>query len=175
MARSRVRSFVRQGPRRAMDWDLGVHSTAFTNIAGNSKVLLASFAAAQLDPVAPATVVRTRMMFVVSSDQEAADENQLGVMGFSFQNDVARALGVTGLAGPGTDFNYDWFVYQPIAQQVRFLSAIGVEPHWSTQYVIDSKAQRKFTGGDALVIVVENLGTAGFDVAIEGRILIKAG
>ena len=175
MTRSRVHSVVRRGSKRLVDWELGIFSTGFTAVAEGSKVLVASFSAAALDPVAPATIVRTRLRISVESNQVIASEDQLGAFGLSFQNEVARALGVTGLAGPVTDFNFDWFVYQPICQRTTFVDGTGFR-RIDTEYEIDSKAMRKFSGGSALVIMAENISsTDAFRIAVEGRILIKAG
>ncbi len=163
-----------RGVKRAVDWDLSFSSIARTNIPAGTKVLLGSITAAALDGVAPATIVRTRGVLNVLSDQSAATEDQMGAIGLAFVNEVARALGVTGLPGPDSDFGYDWFWWQGVAQTQRLATAVGFE-NAGVQYVIDSKAMRKFDGGSGLVLMVENVGSTGFDVSVQIRILIKAG
>ena len=46
-----------------------------------------------------------------ATNETAASENQLGAFGIALVNDVAAALGVTGIPGPATDALWDgWFV-----------------------------------------------------------------
>jgi len=167
---------VRRGPRRAVDWEISFSSVGVTNVPAGTKVLLGSITAATLNPIAPATVIRTRGVVAIGSDQAAANEVQTGAVGLAFVNDVARALGVTGLPGPITDFGYTgWFWYQSMAEEMRFGTAVGLHPNWLRRYEIDSRAMRKFEGSSGLVLMAENAGSAAFDLVTQIRILIKAG
>ncbi len=174
---SRSRSFVSTRSKRQVDWDITFGLTALVNVPAASKVLLIQVPSATLAVVGPATLVRSRMLLTVASDQSGVSENQIGAFGCSFVNDVAGALGVTGLPGPSTEGGFPgWFVWQPIGQFLRVLSGVGAEPHWGTQYHIDSKAMRKFGSDQDLVIMIENVhATMGFDCMLEGRFLIKSG
>jgi hypothetical protein len=68
-------------------------------------------------------------------------------------NDIAAALGVTGLPGPVTDANDDsWFVWEPIVCSGGF-NAVG-RSGWS--FPFDSKAMRKVDQGYQVVMLAEN-------------------
>ena len=164
-----------RGVRRAVDWSASFTATTFTSIAGATKVLLVSFSAAALASITPGTIVRTRGLMSVASDQGAASEFQIGAMGIGLFNDVARALGPTGLPGPSTNANDDrWFVHQFFGNSF-FRSASGLDGQFATQYVIDSKAMRKIDDSDGLCLMIENAGAFGIDVTVQVRFLIKAG
>ncbi len=175
--RKRAGSFVRSGKVRQTDWVLAVATTSVVNVPAASKVLLVSFPSATLATLAPSTLIRTRGIFSISSDQQAAGEQQLGAVGFGFVNEVARALGVTGLPGPFTDDLWGgWFYHQYIAQRFGFASGVGFEADFAPRTVIDSKAMRKFESDEGLVFMVENgHATHGFDIQLHARMLIKAG
>ncbi len=162
--------------RRQTDWSILVIPVGTTNIAGNSKVLAASITAAALDAITPFTIVRTRGILSVGSDQRAATENQLGSLGIGLVNEVARALGVTALPGPSSQATDNrWFVHQFYSQRLSVTTDIGVEPNFFTQYVIDSKAMRKVTFDQGLVFMFENTAATGHDIFLSLRMLIKAG
>ena len=178
MARLRVlRGSFQKGPVRATDWRLGISTATAIIVPANSKLLVTSFAAALLTTAAPFTIIRSRFLLGIQSDQAGASEEQLGAFGIGIVNEVARAVGVTGLPGPATDSLWDgWFVIQPIAQRIQVNSAVGFDAQMATQYVIDSKAMRKVEGDEGIVVMVENLhGSHGFTLTLEGRILVKMG
>ncbi len=179
MARFRRQNVGRAGPKRLTDWSLGVLSTGFVAIAAQTKVLLVSFSSAALAVDAPATIIHTRGIIAIASDQIVATEDQVGAFGIAFVNETARALGVTAIPGPGTDSLYDgWFVHQQFAQ--HFMFAAGTERAFdargATQYVIDSKAMRKFESDEGMVVMLENTdANDGFLASVSLRFLIKAG
>ena len=166
-----------RGPKRSTDWQLGSFPVGGTVIAAATKVLAIRFTAATLATIAPGTIVRVRGMVNVYSDQQAATEHQVGAFGMGLVNEVAGALGVTGLPGPSTDALWDgWFVHQFITQRFNFGDDTGLQPHMGTQYVIDSKSMRKFESDESLVFMVENTSsTQGFEIQAGFRILVKAG
>ena len=165
------------GLKRSTDWSLGIIPVGGTVVPAASKLVVGTFTSATLATLVPATVIRVRGMMNVYSDQVAATEHQVGAMGFGFVNEVAATLGITGLPGPSTDALWDgWFVHQFITQRFHFADNTGLLPYMGTQYVIDSKAMRKFESDEALVVVVENTSlTQGFEVQLGCRILTKAG
>ena len=173
MARRARSTGFRQVSRCQTDWSLGFLTTTFTVLAANTKVLAASLSGAALDPIAPSTIIRTRGVISIISDQAASTEDQIGAVGLTFVSDVARAAGVGSVPGPVTDFGWEgWFMHQFFAQAGNV--NLGAGP--SNQIEIDSKAMRKFTGDDALILVVENAHTSfGLEFAVMLRILIKAG
>ncbi len=170
-------SFSRRGVKRLTEWGICSVPAGYTTVPAASKILLVLVPAATLSPESPATVVRSRFLLSVISDQTVATEAQVGAFGIGFVNIVAGALGVTGIPGPATDCAWDgWFVWQPIAQQLVVATAVGVEGQFATNYTIDSKAMRKFGEDMSLAMMIENTsGSDGFSALISGRMLIKAG
>jgi len=168
---------VTRGPRRQTDWAFALLAADGVAIPAASKVLLASIASSVLSTIAPATIVRTRGLLTIRSDQSIATELQLGAMGVAFVNEVARGLGVTALPGPSTEALWDgWFVHQFISQAYEFVSGVGTNPQYVTQYMVDSKAMRKFESDEGLVFMVENAHAAtGFVATLQLRLLLKAG
>ncbi len=116
----------RQTSKRQTDWAFSLVAVASVNVPANSKVLLASITSAALAFTAPSTIVRTRGIIAVGSDQAAASEFQLGGFGVSLASETARALGITALDGPSSDPTSDrWFVHQFIAQRFDVNSAMS--------------------------------------------------
>jgi len=167
-------TFRRGGPKRLTEWGICTVPTGFSNIVPG-KTILVLVPAATLQPESPATVVRSRFMLSIGSDQSAANEAQVGAFGIGFVNEVAGALGVTGVPGPATDCAWGgWFVWQAFLQE----NSTGTDQVASSisHYVIDSKAMRKFTEDESLVMVIENTaGSDGLRAAVAGRMLVKAG
>ena len=177
MARTRRQFSNRVGPKRLTDWAFGVIGASYVSVPPSSKVVLASFSGANLSDISPGTIVRTRGMFSIASDQISATETQIGAFGIALVNDVARALGVTGIPGPATDTLWDgWFVHRFFAQRMQFASSSGFDGRGATEYEVDSKAMRKFESDQGLVVVLENNhATNGLFVATNLRFLVKAG
>ncbi len=176
--RSNVRSRVpSRGARRSTTWSLCSMPGGFSALAANTKAIAVLFPSTTLLDLIPFTIVRTRLLLSIGSDQQAASETIVGAFGAGIVNDVAGALGVTGLPGPTSDCGWaGWFAYQPFLQEFVFGSGVGLEPNFMTQYVIDSKAMRKVAAEEDIVWMIENdNATAGLRFAIAGRMLIKAG
>ncbi len=171
------RQFTRRfsnASKRSTDWAFGVASTGLTNIPAASIVTLAAFPAASLSLFAPATIVRTRGRLLVTPDTNSAEESQIGAFGIGF---VAPSVG-TQAPGPISDNLWDgWFVYVPIINHFDLITAIGFAQSGAKDgYDIDSKAMRKFETDQTMVVVIENAhATQGFDIAINFRMLVKAG
>ena len=175
MANRTVRSRFPQRTRRQTDWALGLHFAAPVNIPANSKVLLTAFNPVTLTNHAPGTIVRTRGIVSIVTDNAGASEEQFGGLGCRFVSATAAALGVTALPGPVSDFLDDeWFVLESFIQQTQLATAVGEVR--GRQYIIDSKAMRKFGSDVALVVMAENgHATEAFQLGIALRFLIKAG
>ncbi len=173
--RNRGSFAVSRRSKRQVEWQLTFGQTAVANVPASSKIILIVFPSTTIETIAPATVVRIRALVGIQSDQISATENYAGVLGFAFVNDVAGALGVTGLPGPSTDAGFGWFVWQAMQGSFTFLDATGIVGNGRQTYEIDSKAMRKFGSDEALVMMVENTNAVGFDIQIEGRILVKSG
>ena len=165
----------RQVSRRQTDWALGVSSIGDTAVAAGTKVLISSFPAATLTNFAPGTIVRTRGIISVLTDQIATSELILGAFGVAFVNETARALGVSAIPGPHTDPLFDgWFVHQYIMDRLLLADATGQIV--GVRFIIDSKAMRKFDSDTGLVVMVENGNASfGFNISVGLRFLVKAG
>ena len=111
MARRRdfVRGAVAIRQKRLTSWfQFQPGRTAFSSVGGT---VLFSLNAAAL-ALRPFTIVRTRFLVSVVTDQVAADELVLGALGMAVVSDQAVAIGVTAVPTPITDMGSDlWFVH----------------------------------------------------------------
>ena len=143
--------------------------------AGGGTLLFSLNAAALA--LRPFTIVRTRFLVGIVSDQLAASETQVGALGMAVVSDQAVAVGVTAIPTPVTDMASDlWFVHQLLYNEFTFASGVGFNEDGLHQYEIDSKAMRKVDIGQDLVIVGELSGassTGGFNLTVGGRMLVK--
>jgi len=123
----------------------------------------------------PFTIVRTRLLVGIESDQAATSEGQLGGLGIAVVSDQASAVGVTAVPLPIDDMESDlWLVHQLMYNTFVFGSGIGFSDDGLHQYDIDSKAMRKVDIGQDVVVVVQRSGNGdGFNVFVGGRMLIK--
>ena len=137
-------------------------------------VILFSLNAAAL-ALRPFTIVRTRFLLSIISDQAAVSEIQMGALGMAIVSDQAAAIGVTAVPTPITDMGSDlWFFHQLLYNEFSFLTAAGFEEGGLAQYEADSKAMRKVDIGQDLVIVAEPSATSdGFITRVGGRMLVK--
>ena len=122
------------------------------NIGFQTKTLLGSFTTG-----APTTIRRTFGLVNWRSDQQAASEEPVGAFGMCIVSEDAFAAGAAAIPGPFTDASSDlWFVHQFLYSAFQFLDATGVTNPTGSQYKIDSKAMRKLTEEERLVVMVEN-------------------
>ncbi len=182
---NRSRSFVGRsgGLKRATLWISSSIPTTTTSLAAATAILHQSFSSAQLDAVAQAggTIVRTRGTFWVATDQVVASEDAVGALGMMVVRDAARAAGVASLPTPTTEAEDDaFFVHQWWQSGMNFIqndaTGFQVTGNLWKQYDFDSKAQRKFTPEDAIVVTVENSNASfGCQFMLAFRMLIKPG
>ena len=168
------RGFVRSrsvGAKRVPTWIGFTVNT--TTIPANAAVLLASLSASAL-LLRPFTVIRTRALVHVLSDQAIANETPQGVVSLAVVSDTAAALGITALADGVSSPDGNFFVYQPYITRFQFITAAGFEGNSGSQYLIDSKAMRR-VGADEDIVVVGADDTASFGATciIQGRMLLK--
>ena len=159
------------GSQRLTDWSASTPLTGLLTVAAGTKALLEIFA-----PLSSGeTIVRTRGMYAYGSDQEGVDEFYTGAFGIGVVTKVAAAIGITAIPGPATDAAWDgWLFHSYFAGQVIFASGVGFQDWDVNMQVIDSKAMRKVTADDRLVVVVENtVSTTGFEIGHAIRILSK--
>ena len=120
----------------------------------------------------PFTVVRTRMSFLIRSDQAAAAEFQTGAFGLAVCSDQALAIGITAVPTPVTDAGSDlWFFHQWLLGDESSLTDVA---KGATKYDVGSKAMRKVNDDSDIATVLEFSSiTQGITVHSMGRVLIK--
>ncbi len=158
------------GPKRQVTW-VGPADQGFTTVAAGTKVLVASF-----DPQAAGlpkpTVVRTRGDVSIIPDSAAADVRITGAYGLAVVSDRAFAAGVASVPGPFSDASWDgWFVWRSFNYSLQFADSTGFIQEQMSQEV-DSKAMRKVTEDETIVLVAESQGSA-FDISMPLRLLLK--
>ncbi len=162
--------FIRRGgqKRRETVW-VSIAETATTLATTGAAVLFAGLDAAGL-ALRPFTIVRTRLMHYVSSDQGAADENYLAAIGLCVVTEEALAVGITAVPSPMSASSSDaWLLWNAIGGRFEFASGVGFN-QTGRQENVDSKAMRKVEDGFDLALVIEN-GASPF----EGTTTIKVG
>ena len=144
------------------------------NFTGAGGTIIFSLNAAAL-ALRPFTIVRSRFLLSVISDQIVASENYGGALGMAVVSDQAVAVGVTAVPTPITDMGSDlWFLHQLFFASVHIEEATGNGSFLrSTNIEIDSKAMRKVDIGQDLVIVGELALSSGFKLTVGGRMLVK--
>ena len=172
MARGHTRGrFIRPSPRTKMWIGAGVGTVT---LAGSSLQLISTLSAGAL-LLRPFTILRTRMLVTIATDQEAADESPIVTYGRLVVTDTAAALGVTALPDPSGisgDPESDWFVWQAMMNRYQFRSGIGATMV-DTNYVVDSKAMRKIGPDDDVVALVATETSVGAFLMTNGRTLIQ--
>ncbi len=176
------RNFRSSGVRRATKWLGGADPTAKTTLAAATAVLAQSFTSAQIDVLAPAggTIVRTRGILWVASDQVVSSEEPIGALGMMVVRDQARIAGVGSIPTPVTESPDDgFFLHQWMFGGIMFAqqdaTGVNIWNGWH-RYDFDSKAQRKFTGDDAIVVTLENSSAShGLAFLLAFRMLVKPG
>jgi len=136
------------------------------NVPAATKVLLGFFF---LATAFEETVVRTRGVMTVITDQAAAGEDQIGALGMIRVTDRAIAAGIASIPGPMTDGDDDgWFLWVPTAQMQT-----NPNDTYNGQVIFDSKAQRIVREGQQLAVVFENGGPHGLNLVINMRALSR--
>ncbi len=182
MALRRIRSIpsgLARGPRRQTNWLASADVTVITGLAGNAAVIDQAFSAAQIGVIGPLTITRTRGTLWVSSDQATADETPFGALGMMVVREQANAAGVASVPTPITEeFDDGFFVHQFWLAGLRFTqqdaTGVQIDDQRFTRYDFDSKAQRKVTSDDAIVVTLENASAShGVVYVLKFRMLVK--
>ncbi len=123
----------------------------------------------------PFTVVRTRMVMLLRSDQAVASEDQEIGLGLAIVTEQATAIGVTAVPTPITDLGSDqFFVHELLFNRYLFTTAVGFDGNGGRERIVDSKAMRKVKESDDLAVTVETTGTSEGSILIfGGRMLVK--
>ena len=172
MARQFTRTRGRLGAKRQTSWiEIPPFSQALNNAAAVILVMSADFLAKR-----PFTVVRTRMLNHIVTDQSVAEEIQIGAFGFCVVSEQAATVGVTAVPTPVSDAGSDlWYVHSPLISNFHFVSGAGFDSDAGHVYTVDSKAMRKVNEDQELLGVVEQEVTPSQGCIISGfgRMLIK--
>ena len=133
--------------KRLSEWT-PIQIIAETTVASNA-ILLAASSSAGLLALAPYTVVRTRGVLTVWSDQVAVSEAPQGIFAAIVVKNSAVAIGATAMSDPLNEAGDDWYVYEPFQiPAMRQTTNNLFTEYVFAQYVIDSKAMRKIDTGD---------------------------
>ena len=164
-----ARTFTRA--KRANVW-IGVFIDLVT-VAASSKVLVGSLNAAAL-ALRPFTIIRSRIIYQVETDQSAASEAARGAFGMIVVSDQALAAGVASIPGPTTNSDGEFFVWDPWITSFLFGDATGFTDPTGSFREIDSKAMRKVENNEDVALVMENAeATSGVNAQLSGRFLVK--
>jgi len=111
---------------------------------------------------------------MVQTDQDAATETPFGAIGMAIVSDEAAAIGITALPKPYADASSElWFLHQFLVAPMRFASGVGIHKV-DALFELDSKAMRKATSGETIVVVAENASaSAAMQFLINFRMLAK--
>ncbi len=173
---ARKSGFVRRHGvmRRETTWLGGVISR--TSQVADGATLLTSLNAAAL-ALRPFTVIRTRGVIMVKSDQVAASEPFQIFFGKAVVSDQSSAIGITAIPTPDTDSGSDlFFVFEVLTGEFQFAAGVGIASTGAIHRVIDSKAMRKIQDGQDLISVIESPSSAtteGSTTSIFTRTLVK--
>jgi len=169
MARQRGR-IVSRGSKRHGEWVGSTPQTSLTALAASSVVLDQVFTPFD----AGETVIRTRGLFAVKTDQVISTENQMGAVGIGIVSEQAATVGITAVPHPDTDSGWNgWLWHSYYASSFTFGSSVGFTSPTLFHIEIDSKAMRKVGDNERLVVVVENSGVVGIQFYSSVRIYSK--
>jgi len=158
--------------RRETLWFGGIEFSQALATAGTA-VLVSTLNAAAL-ALRPFTVIRTRGMLHIDTDNAAAAEHYSAAFGMAVVSDQAAAIGVTAVPTPVTDSGSNlWFVYDWLFGSHNSRTDVG---QGTAGFVkeIDSKAMRKVESGSDLAVVIERGAiTAGCTLSGFARNLVK--
>ncbi len=141
-----------------------------TALAPVTPVLFTGYSASIL-ALRPFTVVRTRGVMSVLSDQSSATESFHAAMGMAIVSDEALAVGVTAVPTPISSQDSDlFFVYEALIGRLQNASNVGFDGAGGQFKTFDSKAMRKVEDGQDIAVSIES-DTSPF----LGCIVLKAG
>jgi len=166
-----ARGVVRQRSGRQSQWVGSADLTAFTALAAATSLLDQTLTPADQ----PETIVRVRGLLTVWSDQLAASEEPFGAMGFRVVSSQAASAGAASIPAPYSLSGDDgWFVHQFFNAPFSFGDLTGFT-NISQSYQFDSKAMRKLSPDERLVIMIENASAGdGLRFLLSFRVLLLA-
>ena len=157
--------------KRQVTW-IGPADQSYIAVANATKVLIASFTPGGVGIDKP-TLVRSRGTLSVRPSSVAADLSYTGAFGMGVVSDQALAIGITAIPGPFDDADWDgWFVWQSFSGRVEFEAGIEAVLAREIEYDIDSKAMRKVSDNNSIVLVGESQ-TGSVSMSAPIRLLLK--
>jgi len=167
--------FVTRGGRNVREtvWAALTTVSQATMAAASTAVAFGGFTAAVL-ALRPFTIIRTRGVWRIESDQSAASERQQCALGMAVVTDQALAIGVTAIPTPATDGSSDaFFLHDVILNDLLVGDATGFGQIGKSS-VFDSRAMRKVEEGFDLGASTETFSTSsGVTADTWFRILLK--
>ncbi len=171
----RKSGFIQRGGRsvRATAWVS--LDRAVATLAGAPQAVLLQSGSAALLAMRPFTIVRTRGVFHIESDQSIASEVYHVAYAGAVVSDQALAIGITAVPTPETDRGSDlFFMYEETIGSFVFGDATGFDEQGGMFRTFDSKAMRKVNDDQDVAFVAETVtGSAGAIVRVAGRVLLK--
>ncbi len=140
---------------------------------GIESVAAASSIIALVTINAAGTLLRTRGDIYAQIDAPTDNDKTAIHWGLMVADDDRVAAGATAFPDPGADASNKFFAFGTICLAAQ---AANLEHGVTARFVIDSKAMRKFTQDDQIVLVVQNTAFAGapaVDVLVAGRVLFQ--
>ncbi len=158
---------------RETSW-ISIDRVAATLATANAAALLGTLNAAAL-LLRPFTVVRSRGIFHLESDQTAASEIVHIAIGLAVVLDQAAAIGVTAVPTPATDRASDLFyMYEEGIMSFVLGDSTGFVEPGGVLLSFDSKAMRKVNDDQDIALVAETeTASGGGIIRLAGRMLIK--
>ncbi len=165
---------LRSGVMRRESLWFSIAPVSNTLATGSAAVLAASLNAAAL-ALRPFTVVRTRGVLYVRSDQAVATELYHAALGIAVVSDEAIAVGVSAVPTPDTERGSDlWFLYAETMGQIQIDTNVGFNDAGGSLVEFDSKAMRKVENGQDIAFVKETTAISTGAVVVDaGRMLVK--
>ena len=149
MARRTHRTFG-HSKGRLTQW-VGPANQAYGAVASGGATIIASFSFEEA-----LTIVRTRGVVSVIPQTAAADVDVVGAFGIGVVTQEAFAAGVASIPEPFTDADWGgWFVWRTFAFRQEFSDATGILLQ-NYNFEIDSKAMRKVSPNEVMVVVSES-------------------
>jgi len=149
-----------------MQW-IGPAIQGYQAVASGGATLIGSAPFAE-----PSTIIRTRGQVSIIPSTAGADLNIVGAFGIGIVTSEALAAGVASVPEPFTDADWGgWYVWRSFSYNLEFSDATGLNfLNWN--FEVDSKAMRKITTNESLVLVAESQGGA-FSISTPIRTLVK--
>jgi len=167
MARPRGhRNFGSRGQRRLTQW-IGPADQGYVNVASAGATLISS-----VQFVEQQTVVRMRGQVSVKPQVQGADLDVVGAIGVGIVTEEAFTAGIASIPEPFSDADWGgWFVWRSFSYHMQFNDLTGVG--WlDWNFEVDSKAMRKVSPNERVVIIVESQ-VGAFVVSTPLRMLVK--